>query len=239
MKKGILLFCLFLVFNVCYSYEYRLPENSEYYLNVNTDKNIGGNTYDKVKRQINTQYKGKLERERTRPEFNMFEYGYYLNIGLTFGMTDDQKVKNGRTDFRTETDFDLSTNGTVALGIFWYNGFRMEIDYAEDNKKPKHNFDPDIAKYGFNLIYENYAYERKFTPYIGVGTGIIQGKKDGDKDFRPMAQGLIGFSYKFENQVAFYTQFKHTRTLLDLNMNGYKMPYVNNAVDVGFRIFLF
>ncbi len=241
IKKTILLFCFFLVFNISYSYEYRLPEENEYYINVNTDRNIGGNDYEKVKRQVNSQYKGKLENKNTRPKFNLFEYGYYLNLGFSAGMTNNDTLINSviGTDFKT--DYRKTLNGIVGLGIFWYNGFRWELEYSEDNKRDKDNFPEKtkIAKYDMNFIFENYMYNTNLTPYIGIGGGMIQGNMNGHYSYKPMAQALIGISYKIEEHTSFYVNYKYARALSDLNVNHYKFGYSNNSIDFGFRIFIF
>lgn len=241
MFKGKLLFFLFFIFlsGIAYSYDYRLPINSEYYLNVNLDKNIGGNTYDKVQKQVNSQYKGKLNKNNTIAEFNLYEYGYYMNLGISANFTTNETVKNKKLG-NIKTDYDNKVLGIAGLGIFWYNGLRMEVEYSQDNKKEnKDNFKANLSKYVFNIIREHYTYDAKLTPYIGLGAGAIEAKVNYKKDYKPIVQGILGASYKLGKYTSLYAQYKLTTTITDLKVDNYKFGYLNNSVDFGFRIFLF
>lgn len=241
MIRGKFLFFLFFIslFSVAYSYDYRLPVDNEYYLNINLDKNIGGNTYEKVQKQINSQYKGNIKKRTTVADFNLYEYGYYMNLGFTGNLTKNEKIKsNIKGSF--DTDYETKILGVVGLGLFWYNGLRLEVEYSQDNKKEKQDgFKVELSKYIFNTILEHYMYNVKLTPYAGFGAGVIKAETEAKKDYKPLIQGIVGASYNLDKNTSLYLQYKLATTITDLDTGNYKFGYLNNSLDFGIRIFLF
>lgn len=234
--------------------EYNLLKDDEYYIDVNKEKNVPNNNYDKIKKQITNQYQGPRDFKKTRYEFDMSEYGYYFDATFSFGKLKDVKADTeiSGVSSKSKIDFGDEFSLPVSFGLFWYGGLRLDLEYVGKNNDIKIDDIKNKLKFKklfFNITYEDYKYECKFSPFITLGIGGIQAKLEGknidsEKDTVPALQGKIGMSYAINNDFSFFLQYKYDKSLKDMeikeknSLTTIAVPYDNQAIEFGFRLFL-
>jgi opacity protein-like surface antigen len=184
---------------------------------VNSERETQLDLYSKTS---SGQYKGELKKVRRKDEFELMEGRFYGGVGLRVSSMKDIKLEKEakRTDaqIQAETgqsstvyydenklDFDMETGFYGSLGIYWRNGLRTELEYAqttyEDNSLSQFQFangsdkvweylhnnsinvnsipinrlEFDVKTVMWNFIYEPFKYDSKVTPYIGAGAGLV------------------------------------------------------------------
>ena len=129
--------------------------------------------------------------------------GYYAqgNVGANFIVQDDIDVSiDGLGDFSGSYDADTGYALGGALGKYFGNGFRSEIELTyrsndiSDVEAEGEDLDTDgeITSTGIFLNgYYDFAVENSaFVPYIGAGLGYVNVDAEGDND------GVFGYQFK-------------------------------------------
>lgn len=225
---------------------YRLPSDSEYYLEINKDKYLNTNTLDKVKNQVLGQYQGPLKIKNSRPIFNKYEYGFVFKAGYDLNSNRIKKFNNGIA--KVNTDYkSLQNKFALGVGLFWSNNYRVELEWQRDYKELKNKDNRDI---NFNLLMLNftldyYKYNAKFAPYLILGIGAIQTSTRMNTEYLskivPAFNVALGFDYKFDPNYSFYMQVKYLKNLQKIELkngaNAIKLDYNTYGIGIGLRFF--
>lgn len=225
---------------------YKLPSDSEYYLEINKDKYLNTNTLDKVKTQVLGQYQGSLKIKNSRPIFNKYEYGFVFKAGWDFNSIRTDKFNNGATELKTDYDT-IQNNFAVGAGLFWSNNYRVELEWQRDYKQLKNKDDKDINfnTLMLNFTWDYYRYNAKLFPYLIVGIGAIQASSRMNSEYLtkivPAFNVAIGLEYKYDPNYSFFIQAKYLNNIQEIELkqgiNTIKLNYNTYSIGLGLRFY--
>jgi outer membrane protein OmpA-like peptidoglycan-associated protein len=179
------------------------------------------------------------------------EPGYYVGAGIGASIPNDSDYKS--TALTGEIDLETSPLVSATAGYRYGNGLRSEIElsYSQHDVNSIANTqasgDLTSSAAAANIIYDINT-NTPITPYLGGGLGVALINADtktsassvDDSDIAPVAQGILGLSYRTEQPFDIYTQYSYKENLGDLNFRdntGAKVEsdYKNQALTIGLR----
>ena len=190
--------------------------------------------------------------------------GLYLtgNIGTSSFTSADWKAEVSGLAHKGDLKFDDGTGWELGLG-YDFGKIRTEISYARENGRFDEYltyFDNSITKIGnergklhkdFYIIniYYDFRSKKKFTPFIGLGTGFVNSVQDSAPLIPEyVRQALVlqlkgGLSYEFYDKNVLYLEGFIRNAKSHTTNDGLGTPYIYEAkkgfdssgIQIGFR----
>ena len=191
----------------------------------------------------------------------------YLNVAFGYSNLENYDVYNTSTNKAIWDDRYTELGHTIEIGLGYdFGKIRTEISYARENGRFDEYltyFDNSITKIGnqrgklhkdFYIIniYYDFRSNKKFTPFIGLGTGFVNSVQD-SAPFIPeyVRQALVlqlkgGLSYEFYDKNVLYLEGFIRNAKSHTTNDGMGTPYIYEAkegfdssgIQIGFRRFL-
>ena len=188
----------------------------------------------------------------------------YLNVAFGYSNLENYDVYNTSTNKAIWDDRYTELGHTIEIGLGYdFGKIRTEISYARENGRFDEYltyFDNSITKIGnergklhkdFYIlnIYYDFRSKKKFTPFIGLGTGFVNSVQD-SAPFIPeyVRQALVlqlkgGLSYEFYDKNVIYLEGFIRNAKSHTTNDGLGTPYVYEAkegfdssgIQIGFR----
>ena len=188
----------------------------------------------------------------------------YLNVAFGYSNLENYDVYNTSTNKAIWDDRYTELGHTIEIGLGYdFGKIRTEISYARENGRFDEYltyFDNSITKIGnqrgklhkdFYIIniYYDFRSNKKFTPFIGLGTGFVNSVQD-SAPFIPayVRQALVlqlkgGLSYEFYDKNVLYLEGFIRNAKSHTTNDGLGTPYIYEAkegfdssgIQVGFR----
>lgn len=239
-RSLIFILCFFSFINVSHSEKYRLIGDPDYYFNVNKDKYISNDEFDKISKQINNQYQGELKILNRRPEFDLYEYNFTFMFGYNYSFLKDDNISTMPVKYKNKYA------GNIGVGVYWSNNYRLELEYIEHNAR---NSEKTIEnKYDLYLLtgtIDYYRYQSKFRPYLSLSVGAghvrnVVNSQKGPKEFLPIVVGgAVGIEQLFSEDCSLYLQYRYIKSLRDAEFSdNKKISYESHGIGFGFRVFI-
>ena len=188
----------------------------------------------------------------------------YLNFAFGYSNLENYDVYNTSTNKAIWDDRYTELGHTIEIGLGYdFGKIRTEISYARENGRFDEYltyFDNSITKIGnergklhkdFYIIniYYDFRSKKKFTPFIGLGTGFVNSVQD-SAPFIPeyVRQALVlqlkgGLSYEFYDKNVIYLEGFIRNAKSHTTNDGLGTPYIYEAkkgfdssgIQIGFR----
>jgi OmpA-OmpF porin, OOP family len=179
--------------------------------------------------------------------------GFYISIESGLAMPDDATYSG--TGINTDAQYEAGGNLGTALGYRYGNGVRTEFE-IDSNMNDLDNLNNagatgDVSSVGFMVnAYYDYVNPTQFTPYIGVGGGLLHfsandvaplgGVVADDSDNTWGIQGILGASYAVNPWLDLFTQYKYVHgddpRISNASGTPIDVEYSNNVIQVGVRV---
>jgi len=164
-----------------------------------------------------------------------------------FHDSDENDTISGTTDTR---EYNAGYGFNVSAG-YNFDPVRVEFEFgykaADVDKFTNPGFsvsgggsDARVMSYMTNVYYD-FKTQSPFTPYIGVGLGMLNGEfKDVDFGFKEDDTELgyqfaVGAAYKLNKNVAFDLSYRFQGAASDFKVDGLEIPYLSSNVMAGLR----
>jgi len=165
-----------------------------------------------------------------------------------FHDSDENDTISGTTDTR---EYDAGFGFNVSAG-YNFDPVRVEFEFgykaADVDKFTVPGFgsvsgagsDATVMSYMANVYYD-FKTKSPFTPYIGVGLGLLNGEfKDLGYDFKEDDtvfgyQFAVGAAYNFNKNVAFDLSYRFQGAASDFEVAGFEIPYNSSNIMAGLR----
>ena len=165
-----------------------------------------------------------------------------------FHDSDENDTISGTTDTR---EYDAGFGFNVSAG-YNFDPVRVEFEFgykeADVDKFTVPGFgsvsgagsDATVMSYMANVYYD-FKTKSPFTPYIGVGLGLLNGEfKDVDFGFKEDDtvfgyQFAVGAAYNFNKNVAFDLSYRFQGAASDFEVAGFEIPYNSSNIMAGLR----
>ena len=177
--------------------------------------------------------------------------GPYVGAAGGVSIFHDSDVKDTISSGQTvTTEYDAGYGFNVSAG-YNFEPVRVEFEFgykAADVDKfsafgfsvPGAGSDARVMSYMANVYYD-FKTKSPFTPYIGVGLGMLNGEfKDVDFGFKEDDtvfgyQFAVGAAYNFNKNVAFDLSYRFQGAASDFEVAGFEIPYNSSNIMAGLR----
>ena len=275
-----LIFFLNLFLSSCELIKQDIKNNAVRKTKISQEKKIAkvieGKEPRDLKAELNSSEKNIKEIKLTKMKINKNEKveniekskkNFYLNFAFGYSNLENYDVYNTSTNKAIWDDRYTELGHTIELGLGYdFGKIRTEISYAQEKGRFDEYltyFDNSITKIGnergklhkdFYIIniYYDFRSKKKFTPFIGLGTGFVNSVQD-SAPFIPeyVRQALVlqlkgGLSYEFYDKNVLYLEGFIRDAKSHTTNDGLATPYIYEAkegfdssgIQIGFRRFL-